>query len=109
MNEPLIAWIPADFAHALEAGSVQLVDVREPNEHDAERIDGAISFPLSGFNPSAVPHAPGKTTVFHCGIGKRSEAAARQCLAAGAATVHHLEGGLNAWKQAGLPTVQSEG
>jgi len=45
MNEPLIAWTPADLAHALEAGSVQLVDVREPNEHDAERIDGAISFP----------------------------------------------------------------
>jgi len=104
MTNELKAWSPHEVKAGLDAGTVHLVDVREPNEHQAERIDGAVSFPLTTFDPHQVPHVAGKTTVFHCGIGKRSEAAARQCLAAGATEVHHLDGGLGAWKQAGLPT-----
>ena len=107
MSGTLKNWSPAEVQAGLRNGDIQLIDVREPNEHTAERIDGAINYPLTGFDPKIVPTVKGKTTVFHCGIGKRSEAAARQCLAAGETVVHHLEGGLSAWKQAGLPTLTS--
>jgi rhodanese-related sulfurtransferase len=104
MAESIQALTPQAVAQGLSLGTIQLIDVREPNEHQAERIAGAILYPLSTFDPAKVPRVVGKTTVFHCGIGKRSEAAALKCLAAGAAVVQHLDGGLAAWKQAGLPT-----
>ena len=89
----------------LAAGTVTLVDVREPNEFAAEHIAGAINQPLSSFDPAAVPAAEGKTVVLQCAGGKRSGMALDKCATAKAAIDTHLCGGLAAWKAAGLPTV----
>jgi rhodanese-related sulfurtransferase len=94
---------PADLANLMRARAIQLVDVREPAEHEAERIEGAVSHPLSSFDPVKLP--PGEV-VFHCGSGKRSLAAIERCTTAGLAHASHLQGGIAAWKQAGLPTKQ---
>ena len=85
--------------------TVVLVDVREPQEFAAERIPGALLFPLSGFNPAALPLAEACQVVFHCGSGKRSAMAVEKSLAAGVRHMSHMSGGLQAWKAAGLPTV----
>ncbi len=90
----------------LTAGSVCLVDVREPDEFAAEHIAGAINRPLSGFDPAALPADAGKAVVLHCAGGKRSGMALDKCAAAEAAIDTHLGGGLVAWKAAGLPTVR---
>lgn len=90
----------------LAAGSVTLVDVREPNEFAAEHIAGAVNLPLSGFDPSALPATAGKTVVLQCAGGKRSGMALDKCASAKAAIDTHLGGGLAAWKAAGLPTVR---
>lgn len=90
----------------LAAGSVTLVDVREPNEFAAEHIAGAVNVPLSGFDPSALPATAGKTVVLQCAGGKRSGMALDKCASATAAIDTHLGGGLAAWKAAGLPTVR---
>ena len=92
---------PADLLERLHAHKVTLVDVREPAEHAAERIDGAVLHPLSTFDPLRLP--PGQV-VFHCAGGKRSLNAIQQCAAAGLPHATHLHGGIAAWKQAGLPT-----
>ena len=46
---------PARLRQGLEAGEIVLVDVREPGEYAAERIHGALLFPLSTFDPAALP------------------------------------------------------
>jgi len=91
---------PRELEAALAKGEVILVDVREHAEHDAARIDGAVCYPLSTFDPTALPEG---NVVLHCGVGKRSAMAAGQCAKAGVKIAGHLAGGINAWAQAGLP------
>jgi rhodanese-related sulfurtransferase len=82
-----------------------LVDVREPVEFAAERIAGALLYPLSTFDAAMLPDDGTRRIVFHCGSGKRSLAAAEKRLAAGQKHVAHMGGGLAAWKAAGLPVI----
>lgn len=95
---------PSAVHEGLQRDEIVLIDVREPAEHAAERIDGARLFPLSGFDPHALP-TDGRTVVLHCRSGKRSATAVQRCLAAGIPITTHLKGGIMAWKHAHLPTV----
>lgn len=82
-----------------------LVDVREADEFQDEHIPGAVPFPLSRFDATALPSAEDKKTVLACFIGGRSERAAELLFAAGHRKAFHLDGGLFAWKEAGLNTT----
>ncbi|CAO3415571.1 rhodanese-like domain-containing protein [Azospirillum endophyticum] len=85
-------------------GEAVIVDVREPQEHAAGHIPGAILNPLSRFDPSRVPTEPGKLLVFHCQGGVRCGPAAERMMAAGyTGTVNRLRGGFAAWVNAGGP------
>ncbi|WP_017712243.1 rhodanese-like domain-containing protein [Prochlorothrix hollandica] len=96
---------PASLHQHLSQGTVVLVDVREPGEHRGENIPQACCCPLSSLEPSQLPPvADHQTLVLHCQSGMRSTKAAEKLLAAGYSSVIHLEGGLNGWKAAGLPT-----
>lgn len=105
MTSSIKEMTPAAVAEALHNHSIALVDVREPAEYAAERIHGALLFPLSSFDPKMLP-ADGRKIVFHCGSGKRSATAVQRCQAEGVAIDTHMAGGIAAWKQAGLPTVK---
>ncbi|HEX6572609.1 MAG TPA: rhodanese-like domain-containing protein [Steroidobacteraceae bacterium] len=96
---------PVAVRTALASGEILLVDVREPNEYALERIAGALLYPLSTFDPRAVP-AEGRKIVVHCAAGRRSMQAAQQLVEAGHASVINLDGGLAAWKSAGLPLIR---
>lgn len=91
---------------ALKASQIVLVDVRERDEYRLERIEGANNIPLSQFDPAALLVTGGKTVVLHCQGGSRSARALEACRTAGIDIRHHLQGGINAWKAAGLPTVR---
>ncbi|MBI1330328.1 MAG: rhodanese-like domain-containing protein [Alphaproteobacteria bacterium] len=95
---------PAEVARGMKENKVVLVDVREPHEHEAECIEGAILLPLSQFDPRHLPEAAGKSVVLHCGSGMRSAKAIAACESAGVAVDSHVRGGIQAWKAAGLPT-----
>ena len=96
---------PAQVKAALDAHEILLVDVREPGEFGTERIRGALNFPLSTFDPAALPDADGRRVVFQCGSGKRSAMAVDRCRRAGHSHDAHLAGGILAWKAAGLPVA----
>jgi rhodanese-related sulfurtransferase len=96
---------PQQIHDALLRGEIILIDVREPGEYVVERIHGAMLFPLSTFDPMALPDAISKALVFQCGSGKRSEAAYGRAIRAGVAVRGHMGGGIGAWKAAGFPTV----
>lgn len=88
-----------------------LVDVREPDEHNAERIAGAVLHPLSRFDARAIPLHEKQRVVFHCRSGKRSAEAVRLSseLQASGVEVCSLDGGIEAWRSAGLPTIRTIG
>ena len=96
---------PKDVYEAIQAGQAVLIDVREPGEFGSERIHGASLHPLSTFDPEALPVDKTRDVVFHCGSGKRSMDALKRCEKAGVPITAHVQGGLMAWKAAGLPTV----
>ncbi len=96
---------PADVRTAITAGDVLLVDVREPSEYAFERIHGALLYPLSTFDPKAIP-SEGRKVVVQCAGGVRSLRAAQALVAAGHQHVMNMEGGINAWKAAGLPVIR---
>lgn len=101
--EPTLQTIcPRELARLLDCGRAVVIDVREPAEFHARHIPGAISLPLSVFDPASLPRDDERTAVLCCGTGKRSEIAAKALLAGGAHRAAHLGGGLAAWSAEGL-------
>lgn len=94
---------PTELDAMVRAGTVQVVDVREADEFAAGHIPGAINVPLSGFQPTKLPEAPGRKLVLTCLGGKRSAMALDKCGTARSAVDTHLAGGFGAWQAAGLP------
>ncbi|MGI9524467.1 MAG: rhodanese-like domain-containing protein [Hyphomicrobiaceae bacterium] len=93
---------PADAKKWLDQDKAILIDVREPDEYVREHIPQAHLVPLSGFNREDFPREHDKVAVFHCGTGMRTDAAASQILQSGFKEVYQLDGGLKAWRKAGL-------
>lgn len=85
----------------LVAGTVLVVDVREPHEYAMGRIPGAISRPLSRLDLSDIPEADGKRIVLSCVAGVRSMQAAMIARSQGVAVDAHYVGGFRDWIMAG--------
>ncbi len=96
---------PEEVRDLLAAGKILLIDVREPMEYAAERIPGALLYPLSTFDASQLPPDGSRQVVFSCAAGGRSLTAARQRLALGQRAAH-MAGGITQWKADGLPVVR---
>ena len=95
---------PDEVAKGVAEGRYLLVDVREPNEVEAEAYPYGVVGPLSTFDPKAIPDPQGKQVVFACRSGKRSVTASLAAQAAGLPYDKHLAGGMLGWKAAGLPS-----
>jgi rhodanese-related sulfurtransferase len=103
----LQAITPDAAARLLRDGSATLVDVREPDEHARERIPGARNLPLSRLEEIEQVVPPGRPVLFHCRSGARTrDNAARLAAKAGLRAAYVVEGGLDAWKRAGLPVTE---
>ncbi|HEY6484093.1 MAG TPA: rhodanese-like domain-containing protein [Steroidobacteraceae bacterium] len=98
---------PEEVKSLLDAGRILLIDVREPAEFAAERIPGALLYPLSSFDASHLPPDESRQIVFQCAAGGRSLTAARHRLAHGEPGAH-MAGGISEWKAAGLPTIRMD-
>lgn len=95
---------PADLKRKLDAGEAILIDVREIDEHAREHIIGARLAPLSAIDAHDFDRDHDKAAVFHCRSGMRTQTNAARLLACGFREAYCLEGGIEAWKAAGLPT-----
>lgn len=94
--------ITATEAKTLVDQGAILVDVRETNEYSAENIPGAANAPLSRLGSgAALPEAP--VLVFHCKSGARTRMNAAALANCANAEAYILDGGIEAWKAAGLP------
>jgi rhodanese-related sulfurtransferase len=96
---------PTD-AFAMLSRGASLVDIREPGEWQQENIPMAALHPLSQI--AANPPAKAKAVIFHCKSGARTTMNAPQLAATvPGAEVWLLEGGIDAWRRAGLPVRPS--
>jgi rhodanese-related sulfurtransferase len=97
---------PQRAAELIREGAV-LIDIREGDEHARERIPGARHHALSRIDDSNPVRSADDVLIFHCRSGARTEGnAARLANAASQAReAFILEGGLDAWKKAGLPVA----
>jgi len=81
---------------------VTLIDVRAKNEWNEGHIPGARHIML-GSLPDRWQEIPnGKPIAFQCATGNRSGIAASFLQARGIENVMNLDGGIEAWREAGL-------
>ncbi|MEZ5959252.1 MAG: rhodanese family protein [Hyphomonadaceae bacterium] len=91
-----------DLKRKLDSGDALLIDIRETDEHAREHILGARLAPLSAIDAHDFDRDHAKIAVFHCKSGMRTQANAAKLLARGFREAYYLDGGIEAWKQAGL-------
>ena len=97
-----------DVAHAARAmadGTVQIVDVREPDEWAAGHIRGALHIPLGDLERRTGELDAARPVIAVCQSGRRSLIAAEQLIQRGFGDTASLAGGMNAWANAGHPVV----
>lgn len=94
--------INATEAKRLVDRGAMLVDIRETHEHAGEHIPGARNHPLSRMAGAPIDHeAP--MLVFHCKSGARTRMNAQVLANCAGVEAYILDGGIEAWKAAGLP------
>jgi rhodanese-related sulfurtransferase len=98
--------LPAELNTLLSKGC-RLVDVREPVEHAEEHIIGAKLIPLGQLEKRASEIDRSSPLVLMCRSGKRGGEALKKLQALGFTGGRNLEGGILAWKAAGLPVGTS--
>jgi rhodanese-related sulfurtransferase len=99
---------PKQADELIREGDAQLVDVREPYEHDAGRIAGSLHIELQSLPEEAAALDRERPILFYCRSGSRSALAA-DAFAASGYDARNLDGGLEAWVAAGLPIEPSGG
>src|SRR5450631_2357886 len=82
----------------LDAGKIELFDVRPDDERSKAKIDAAKKFDAAG-QKHLLGLAKDTPIAFHCHHGIRSRNAAEQVLREGFTNVHNLEGGIEAWSR----------
>ena len=97
---------PHQAKRLLDKGAV-LVDIRERDEYAREHIPGVRHLALSQLDVADLAALRGRAVIFHCrsGARTRSNAAALAAKADETCDVFMLDGGLEGWRKAGLPTV----
>lgn len=97
---------PREAKRRLDDGTAVLIDIRDQNEYAREHILGARLVPLGALDTHDFDRerASGKAVIFHCQSGRRTVMNAAKLIAAGFKETYVLEGGLNAWRQAGFPS-----
>ena len=93
---------PEQVAALHARGEIDLVDVREPHEHEAGRIAGDRHVEIARLTQEAATFDRERGTVFYCRSGGRS-AMATQAFRASGFQAFNMTGGLLAWAAKGLP------
>ncbi len=84
-----------------------ILDVRDNAAWAAGHLNGSRNIPLAELQQRASELPAGKAVVVACETGSRAAKAAASLRKAGRTDVFCLDGGLNAWRQAGLPVSRS--
>ena len=101
--EPFGRLSPKEANERVMAGELKIVDVRENWEYARDHIPSAQHTPLGRIISRPREAIQGDDLIFVCEVGQRSAVAAEMAAALGMQNVFNLEGGMQAWRTAGLP------
>lgn len=106
-NDNIISVSAPEFDKEIKVDSVQLLDVRTPQEYAEGHIDGALNINVQSddFRRMAEKELSKDTTILvYCRSGRRSMDAAKILTKLGYKVVN-LKGGIIEWKEDGLPVT----
>jgi adenylyltransferase/sulfurtransferase len=84
---------------------IQVIDVREPDEHQIARIDGVPLYPLSTLPHQFTSLDPNQQYYIHCKSGVRSMKALQFLREQGFKYLKNVKGGIHAWADEIDPSV----
>jgi rhodanese-related sulfurtransferase len=96
---------PTEVSARIRSGKAVLVDIREAGEVARERIAGSVVASLSVFEAAHLEIRPGREVVFMCRTGNRTGSNCVRLADRVPGEAFVLDGGLDAWKAQGLPTL----
>lgn len=96
---------PVDAKRLIDEGAT-LIDIRGTDERAREFVPGSHHGPLSDPAKFVDLRAP---IIFHCRSGMRTVQNAERLKEVASGEAYILEGGLDAWKMAGLPVTSEAG
>ena len=109
MQEPNVPTIsPLEAKTKMDNGAA-LLDVREYPEWLESHVPGATLVPLGELKSDPQRGALAPEVLTLCRSGKRATEAAQTLAEAGVAKAFVVNGGIQEWKAAGLPTQKAEG
>ena len=95
--------ISPQAARELLAQGAVLVDIRSPDEYARMHIPQARRISLESLRQGVLSTESAAAVIFHCRSGNRTRLGAEALAACTPGEAYVLEGGLDAWKKAGLP------
>jgi rhodanese-related sulfurtransferase len=90
-------------AKEMLAKGAEIVDVREPHEYTAGHVPNAAHIPVNTVYARRAELPKDKDLIFVCAVGQRSALASEMAAAAGLTRIFNLDGGTEAWANAGEP------
>jgi phage shock protein E len=99
---------PASFEKEMTEHKGQVIDVRTPKEFSSGHIDGAVNMHVydANFTQRVDTLDKNKTVYVYCKAGGRSAEAVDTLKAKGFVHIVELQGGMDAWNEAGKPVKQ---
>jgi phage shock protein E len=95
---------PDELYERAKSGAAPVVlDVRTPEEYRVGHIPGAINIPHTALASRMGELRTENGIVLYCMLGPRARLGEKTLIGAGVRNVLHLEGGLSAWRESGLP------
>jgi rhodanese-related sulfurtransferase len=98
--------VDAMTAKRIFDGGAHMVDVRDEHQWAAGHVEGSDRIPTGRISKHSVGRAD--TVLVVSATGRESRRAAKKLVKEGY-QVYHLEGGLHAWRAAGLPLRSTTG
>ncbi len=98
---------PQEVSRLMAEGDIQLIDVRQPHEHEAGRIAGGRAIELGSLTEQAESLDRDRPVVFYCRSGARS-AMATEAFSQAGYDAHNMTGGMLEWAAQELP-IEPEG
>lgn len=100
---------PSLVAHLQSREDAQIIDLRSKDEYKRGHIASAINLPSSELENSLIKlkKMRDKPVILYCQLGRDSFKAAQMLQKNDFSRVHMLKGGMDSWKNEGLPLISS--
>jgi len=86
----------------------RLIDIRNPERFKAQHITQSRNIPVADINQQITNWAKETPIILVCDTGRTTLRPAAELRKLGFTEVYSLQGGINSWRQAGLPTTESK-